>query len=136
MIHHRVDFAASMVDGRTVGEVTAKSASAKEIRELWIYIQGRLARLKHDAAFAPAFVPQNFAVAALSSADASEPVAAGDCISQLSVPAPPPLLMQEAFTGGERRSDPDRRRTASEPPYSFGSRRSQPFGRRSTDYSY
>ena len=54
-IHHRVDFAASMVDGRTVGEVTAESASAKEIQKLWIYVQGRLARLKDDAAFAPEF---------------------------------------------------------------------------------
>ena len=50
-IHHRVDFAASMVDGRTVGEVLAKSASAKEIRELWVYVQDRLARLKHDRRF-------------------------------------------------------------------------------------
>jgi chromosome partitioning protein len=33
-IHHRVDFAASMVDGRTVGEVTPESASAKEIEQL------------------------------------------------------------------------------------------------------
>jgi chromosome partitioning protein len=39
-IHHRVDFAASMVDGRTVGEVTAEAASAKEIQELWTYVQG------------------------------------------------------------------------------------------------
>jgi chromosome partitioning protein len=45
-LHHRVDFAASMVDGRTVGEVTAGSASAKEIQKLWIYVEGRLARLR------------------------------------------------------------------------------------------
>ena len=33
-MHHRVDFAASMVDGRTVGEAAPKSHSAREIREL------------------------------------------------------------------------------------------------------
>ncbi|MEJ1968197.1 MAG: ParA family protein [Rhizomicrobium sp.] len=35
-LHHRVDFAASMVDGRTVGEVVPKSPSAKEVRDLWL----------------------------------------------------------------------------------------------------
>src|SRR6516164_7123452 len=59
-IHHRVDFAASMVDGRTVGEVIPDSASAKEIQELWIYVQGRLARLKNEAAFAAEVERQNF----------------------------------------------------------------------------
>jgi len=45
VLHHRVDFAGSMVDGRTVGEAAPKSASAKEIAELWVYIQDRIARL-------------------------------------------------------------------------------------------
>jgi chromosome partitioning protein len=45
-LHNRVDFAASMVDGRTVGEVAAKSQSAKEVADLWVYVQTRLARLK------------------------------------------------------------------------------------------
>src|ERR1700748_3691473 len=44
-IHHRVDFAASMIDGRTVGEVVPNSQSAKEITELWLYIQSRLSRI-------------------------------------------------------------------------------------------
>jgi chromosome partitioning protein len=47
-IHHRVDFAASMVDGRTVGEVLPKSQSAKEITQLWVYVQERLARLTKE----------------------------------------------------------------------------------------
>jgi chromosome partitioning protein len=64
-IHHRVDFAASMVDGRTVGEVTADSPSAKEIQKLWSYVQGRLARLKDDVAFAPGLERQNFAVSGI-----------------------------------------------------------------------
>jgi chromosome partitioning protein len=44
-LHNRVDFAASMVDGRTVGEFAAKSQSAKEVADLWVYVQTRLARL-------------------------------------------------------------------------------------------
>lgn len=45
-IHHRVDFAASMIDGRTVGEVDAESRSAREISDLWTYLDGRLKRLR------------------------------------------------------------------------------------------
>jgi chromosome partitioning protein len=45
-IHHRIDFAASMTDGRTAGELDIKSASAAEIIELWAYLADRLARRK------------------------------------------------------------------------------------------
>jgi chromosome partitioning protein len=41
-VHHRTDFAASMIDGRTVMEVDAKGRSANEIVELWSYIADRL----------------------------------------------------------------------------------------------
>ena len=41
-LHHRTDFAASMIDGRTVMEVDANSRSAKEVVELWDYIADRL----------------------------------------------------------------------------------------------
>ena len=47
-VHHRVDFAASMIDGRTVGEVNAGSRSAKEISALWLYLSDRIQRLKGD----------------------------------------------------------------------------------------
>lgn len=43
-LHHRVDFAASMTDGRTAGELDLKSASAAEITELWSYLSDRLAK--------------------------------------------------------------------------------------------
>lgn len=43
-LHHRTDFAASMIDGRTVHELNPKSKSAQEITELWDYIWGRLDR--------------------------------------------------------------------------------------------
>jgi chromosome partitioning protein len=41
-LHHRVDFAASMIDGRTVMEVDPKSRSAGEVRDLWTYVSDRL----------------------------------------------------------------------------------------------
>ncbi len=41
-IHHRTDFASSMIDGRTVQEVNPKGASAREIDELWQYVSDRL----------------------------------------------------------------------------------------------
>jgi chromosome partitioning protein len=44
-LHHRVDFAASMIDGRTVGDIQPESKSAKEISALWLYMRDRLARL-------------------------------------------------------------------------------------------
>ena len=42
IIHQRVDFAASMVDGRTVMEMPGESRSAEEIERLWAYIEERL----------------------------------------------------------------------------------------------
>src|SRR5215467_13901903 len=71
-LHHRVDFAASMVDGRTVGEVVPKSASAKEVCELWLYIQERLARLKKDPKLTPEVRPDH-SVTALTALDAEAP---------------------------------------------------------------
>jgi chromosome partitioning protein len=41
-LHHRTDFAASMIDGRTVMEVDPKGKSAREVTELWEYISDRL----------------------------------------------------------------------------------------------
>ena len=128
-IHHRVDFAASMVDGRTVGEVTPDSASAKEIQELWIYVQGRLARLKNEAAFAPEVERQNFAVSGLSPADGSEPVDAGDSAKSMDMAVTPPPTP-------ERRSGLDRKRVAGEAPKGFDNRRIvKHFGRQATNQS-
>lgn len=42
IVHHRIDFAGSMVDGRTVGEVHASSRSANEITQLWKYVDTQL----------------------------------------------------------------------------------------------
>jgi chromosome partitioning protein len=44
-VYNRTDFAASMIDGRTVMEIEPEGKSAEEIRGLWEYIQLRLMRL-------------------------------------------------------------------------------------------
>jgi chromosome partitioning protein len=41
-LHHRTDFAASMIDGRTVMECDPNSKSAREVTELWDYVADRL----------------------------------------------------------------------------------------------
>jgi chromosome partitioning protein len=45
-IHHRVDFAGSMIDGRTVMDIAPDGDSAKEIRTLWTYVHDRLERIR------------------------------------------------------------------------------------------
>lgn len=40
-VHQRVDFAVSMIDGRTAGELDPTSNSAREITELWNYVNAR-----------------------------------------------------------------------------------------------
>jgi chromosome partitioning protein len=45
IVHNRVDFAASMTDGRTVMEVDEGTRSAQEIKALWDYIEQRLDKL-------------------------------------------------------------------------------------------
>jgi chromosome partitioning protein len=124
-IHHRVDFVASMVDGRTVGEIVAKSSSAKEISDLWTYIQDRLYRLKRDPALLPDLRPQ-FSLSALSSSSDESleepgsivPVPPMDSIQ----PELPPVV--QPYIGPERRLNPPGT------PYSGVERRANSFGRR------
>lgn len=42
VVHDRVDYAASMVDGRTVLETDAKGRSAEEMRQLLAFVQDRM----------------------------------------------------------------------------------------------
>ena len=42
IIHQRVDFAASMIDGRTAGELPGAERAAEEIGALWRYLHVRL----------------------------------------------------------------------------------------------
>ena len=51
-LHHRTDFAASMIDGRTVMEVDPSGRSAREVTELWDYISDRLEKNFRRTVFA------------------------------------------------------------------------------------
>jgi chromosome partitioning protein len=42
IVHQRIDFATSMVDGRTAGELNSQSRSAQEITQLWNYVREQL----------------------------------------------------------------------------------------------
>jgi len=43
IIHQRTGFATSMIDGRTVMELAGNEQSAREIEQLWAYLDQRLA---------------------------------------------------------------------------------------------
>ena len=51
-VHHRTDFAASMIDGRTVMEVDERTRSSNEIIMLWNYIADRLEKNFRRTVFA------------------------------------------------------------------------------------
>ena len=51
-LHHRTDFAASMIDGRTVMEIDPKGRSAQEVSTLWNYISDRLEKNFRRTVFA------------------------------------------------------------------------------------
>jgi len=53
MMHHRTDYAASMIDGRTVMETDPNGRSAREIIDLWAYIADRLEKNFRRTVFAP-----------------------------------------------------------------------------------
>jgi chromosome partitioning protein len=113
-IHHRVDFAASMIDGRTVGEVVPSSQSAKEISDLWLYIQERLSRIVRDPSLLPEIKPGHLAINSLLAPGMEGPV---DNL--------PPIL--ELYEGPERRIG--ERRVLLEP----RAHERRVFGRRATD---
>jgi chromosome partitioning protein len=45
-LHQRTDFAASMIDGRTVVELDPEGRSAQEVTQLWAYVYDRLRRAR------------------------------------------------------------------------------------------
>jgi len=57
VVHNRQDFAASMIDGRTVMETTA-GKSASEVETLWDYVEDRIKRLPVKASFRPVALPR------------------------------------------------------------------------------
>jgi chromosome partitioning protein len=46
LVHHRLDYVSSMIDGRVAQEVNAKSEAAKEMRELWEFLTAYMAKGK------------------------------------------------------------------------------------------
>ncbi|HEY4114941.1 MAG TPA: ParA family protein [Rhizomicrobium sp.] len=145
-IHHRVDFAASMVDGRTVGEVVPKSTSTKEIASLWAYVQDRLARVAKDPALATQQHAAEFAVQALSpiapelaaAEDDSEYDFDFDLREMTQQEVEPPLAANDltalAPESDDRRSGMERRLHAFAPRlFGVADRRAHPFGRRQAD---
>ena len=126
-IHHRVDFAASMIDGRTVGEIVPNSLSAREISDLWLYIQAKLSRMMHDPALLPDIAPTHLAISPLQDVAAEE----GALAVSAETGAPPPFAAAPTYNGPDRRSSPDRRVGAQTIP--FRERRGPVFGRRQTD---
>ena len=51
-VHQRIDFATSMIDGRTVGEVRQQSRSAHEIAGLWEYVNTQLMKSGRNPQYA------------------------------------------------------------------------------------
>ena len=51
-LHHRTDYAASMIDGRTVMEVDPNGRSSAEVTALWNYISDRLEKNFRRTVFA------------------------------------------------------------------------------------
>ena len=54
-VHQRTEFAASMIDGRTVLELSPDGRSAQEIEQLWSYLSGRLNKSARRTVFTPRF---------------------------------------------------------------------------------
>lgn len=60
VVHNRTNFAASMIDGRTVMEVDPTSKSAAEIASLWAFISERLEDNFRRTIFVPQQRPRDF----------------------------------------------------------------------------
>lgn len=63
-LHHRTDFAASMIDGRTVMEVDPGGRSAAEVEQLWDYMSDRLEKNFRRTVFSGPAAASHHAVAA------------------------------------------------------------------------
>jgi hypothetical protein len=131
IIHHRVDYAASMIDGRTVGEAAPNSASAREVHDLWLYLQDKLSRAVNDPRLTPDFKP-DFAVNPLLDVveDGEEE---HEQMASLA-PEPPPIITTPTYTGPDRRIFTDRRVAAEI--YRGPERRNLAFGRRRGDPAF
>ena len=59
-IQQRLDFASSMIDGRTVSELDPAGRSATEIQMLWDYVAGQLGRQERRRVFQQPHPPLSF----------------------------------------------------------------------------
>jgi chromosome partitioning protein len=59
-IQNRIDFASSMIDGRTAAEIDPEGRSAKEIRLLWDYVAAQLDKRERRRVFAQPQMPLAF----------------------------------------------------------------------------
>ena len=125
IVHHRVDFAASMIDGRTVGEILPNSASAREISDLWHYLQSKLSRVVQDPSLMPAITPEHMALRPLLAEADEDSEGLGD-------PDMPPII-PKLHGSQERRAGADRRVADLGPPAGGIQRRVHVFGRRRSD---
>ena len=109
-IHHRVDFAASMIDGRVVGEIVPNCASAKEISDLWVYLQDKLSRIVHDPKLQPDIKPQHFSVNSLLEGVEDDKEDAETKARTLV--KPPPVVRPEVAAKAAARAEPARMEAA------------------------
>jgi len=103
--------------------VVPASASAREIGDLWLYVQDRLSRIVHDPALLPEITPSHLAIGSL--------LATGDSESEDDAP---PVVAPPAYDGPERRGAADRRILLPNALYRGPERRA--FGRRHTDTAW
>ena len=140
-LYHRVDYAASMVDGRTVGEVVPQSKSTGEVKQLWTYLSERLQKLGgySDAAMSP---PQRKPVPMRPSLVYDHEADPPFIDFEHENPPPPPeeegvpekREEEIPYLGPERRSGVERRNfRESMPTFGGVERRAGPFGRRRSD---
>ena len=131
-LHHRVDFAASMVDGRTVGEAAPKSASSKEIAELWVYLHDRIVRLPKRQETRP--LPISYTPVSEQST-AAAPGRDSGVIIEARVVGEVPLADRFFYDGPERRSGADRREGPQRDSFFVGADyNTNVFGRRRNPY--
>ena len=122
-----------MVDGRTVGEIVPNSQSAREVRDLWIYIQDKLSRIVHDPRLLPDVRPTHLAISSLLPAYSMNDESLTADAAEV---APKPLTPKSStagYNGPERRANLERRGAGHEPRLGGQERRVNTFGRRRSD---
>lgn len=131
IVKHHVDFAASMVDGRTVCEVVPNSASAMEVRDLWAYVQDRLFRITGDISLRPETRPDHLSLTPLPVFDGNRLVEQAEpkIVIETKRPEQPPPKVEPQ----EQRAPVKRRRPNGSSSFGGVARRMHYFGRRTSD---